>query len=101
MPGHVPMMTAGSQHTSPIGPQLPCLIAWAAEATATNTAAKAAMRYSHRFQDLTAPPFCQAYLSPRGTYSGGETDMCGLSPDQAIASASQTAATLTAAAFRD
>jgi hypothetical protein len=29
------------------------------------------------------------------------TDMCGLSPDQAIASASRTAATLTAAAFRD
>ena len=29
------------------------------------------------------------------------TDMCGLSPDEAIASAARTAATLTAAAFRD
>jgi len=29
------------------------------------------------------------------------TDLCGLSPDQAIASAARTAATLTAAAFRD
>ena len=29
------------------------------------------------------------------------TDLCGLSPDEAIASAAQTAATLTAAAFQD
>jgi hypothetical protein len=56
-------MTAGSQATEASGAQLPCLIAWAAEATATNTAARAAMRYSHRFQGLTASPFCQAYLS--------------------------------------
>jgi hypothetical protein len=28
------------------------------------------------------------------------TDLCGLSPDEAIASAAQTAATLTAAAFQ-
>jgi len=29
------------------------------------------------------------------------TDLCGLSPDEAVASAARTAATLTAAAFRD
>jgi hypothetical protein len=29
------------------------------------------------------------------------TDLCGLSPDEAVASAARTPATLTAAAFRD
>jgi len=55
-------MTAGSQATEARGAQLPCLIAWAAEATATNTAARAAMRYSHRFQSLTVCPLLSSVL---------------------------------------
>jgi hypothetical protein len=46
------------------GAQLPCLIACATEAVATNTATRLATTYSHRFEGfMTDPPFCQAYLS--------------------------------------
>jgi hypothetical protein len=45
-----------------MGAQLPCRIACAAEATATNTAARPAMRYSHRFQDFTAGPLLSSML---------------------------------------
>ena len=55
-------ITAGSQATETTGAQLPCLIAWAAEATATNTAARPAMRYSHRFQGFTAGPLLSSVL---------------------------------------
>ena len=52
--GPAATITAGSQATEMTGAQLPCLIAWAAEATATNTAASPAMRYNHLFHDRTA-----------------------------------------------
>jgi hypothetical protein len=45
-----------------MGAQLPCLIACAAEATATNTAARPARRYSHRFQDFMAGPLLSSIL---------------------------------------
>jgi len=36
------------------GVQLPCLIAWATQATATNATANPVMRYDHRLHDRTA-----------------------------------------------
>jgi hypothetical protein len=47
-------MTAGSQPTEITGPQLPSLIACAAEATATNATASQVIAYAHPVRHLMA-----------------------------------------------
>jgi hypothetical protein len=44
------------------GAQLPCLIAWATEAAATNTATRPATTYSHRFESFMTDPFLSSVL---------------------------------------
>src|SRR5579863_6134705 len=53
-PGHDAAMTAGSQPTETMGPQLPSLIAATIELTATNAPASAANPYHHRMHGFMA-----------------------------------------------
>src|SRR5690349_670242 len=80
-PGQTATTTAGSHAIEVTGAQLPCLIACATEAAATNTATRPATTYSHRFEDFMTDPLsvkrtchrqasltpspCQARLSSR------------------------------------
>jgi hypothetical protein len=61
-PGQTATTTAGSHAMEVTGAQLPCLIAWATEAAATNTATRPATTYSHRFESFMTDPFLSSVL---------------------------------------
>src|SRR5689334_12040285 len=61
-PGQTATTTAGSHATEVTGAQLPCLIACATEAAATNTAATPATTQSNRFEGFMTVPFLSSVL---------------------------------------